>query len=325
MTVPQHSRLACRPACRPRAARPSRSRAAAAVVLATLAALLLPTAASVAAPGPPALVDEGGPGQPLVCNGRVIQQQVHRDIRVPRHGWCSLERSAVHGRVLVDPTARLQSVSSAVLGEILSSGAVTTSHTTVHGRIWLDRATFLTMTDSSVRASIRGHAVGLDLRRVGVDGAVNVTTTRETLFDNVRVDGWVNLPAGPRAIVAVMWSRLGSGLTIKDARTTYVCGTDVASDVVVTGVANEASIGVRPVLSGFWGCHNYPPPSHHRPPDAPAAQAQVVTVGGTLNLRSNAARLLLGPVEVAGDVRCEANGGRLEVGDLRVGGERTGC
>ncbi len=274
-----------------------------AALLATAGALAPAHAAAPASATPPAAssvsCDYDTPGVPVVVPG---------DLRV--YPGCPLAYTVVLGDLLVQPEAGLTfrgrvggDVHVAEVGSLLLQGAE------VGGGVHLDRATELTVLQSTIERSIRGKAQQMAVDQSVVHGAINVATRQTAPWElRVRgswVGGWVNLHTGQVRVIA---SVLRRGLTASWAHGVQVCASEIGADLVVRHAQRAVRVG-GPAWQG--DCVTGP-------------TTRPVQVGGDVQVLDNDDPVVLEALDVTGDLVCTGNRTAPVLGAVDVAGSRTG-
>ncbi|MFC8190348.1 hypothetical protein ACFUMH_01655 [Cellulomonas sp. NPDC057328] len=290
--------------------RPARTRAlrrrAALVVAALLAtAGALPPAHAAAPPSaapptaPSLSCDYDTPGVPVLVPG---------DLRV--YPGCPLGYTVVLGDLHVLPEAQL-TFRGRVAGDVHVNevASLLLQSAEVGGGVHLDRATDLTVLQSTVGRSIRGKAQQMAVDQSVVHGAINVATRQTAPWElRVRgswVGGWVNLHTGQVRVIA---SVLRRGLTASWAHGVQVCASEIGADLVVRHAQRAVRVG-GPAWQG--DCVTGP-------------TTRPVQVGGDVQVLDNDDPVALEALDVTGDLLCTGNRTAPALGAVTVAGVRGG-
>lgn len=225
---------------------------------------------------------------------------------------CDLTDVVVTGDLTVYGDRQVTLTGVTVGGVLGAKGTVALTGSTVQGGV-VANAAALTIDGSHVWRSVRGYADTVAITGSVVDGAVNVRTQDLTVAAST-VGGWANLNASQEADVA--WSTFGRGLTSKGAGALTLCGSDVAADVAVRGLANPGRLGA-PCAAGAL-------PADHARAGLAGAERDAVHVGGWLIVEHNLGGVTIASATVAGNLSCASNWGAVDHSGASVAGLSTG-
>ncbi|GEA87541.1 hypothetical protein [Cellulomonas cellasea] len=262
----------------------------------------------------------GGAGQGLCADGVTAVAGV----TVEGDAWvdgavCDLTDVVVTGDLTVYGDRQVTLTGVTVGGDLGAKGLVTLTGSTVQGGI-LASAASLVVQDSHVWHSVRGYADTATVSGSVVDGAVNVRA-KDLTVELSTVGGWANLIASQQAEVA--WSTFGRGLTSKGAGELWLCGSDVAADVAVRGLANPGRVGATTAAAGN-ACSTASLPADHARAGLADAERDAVNVGGWLVVEHNLGAVTLASATVAGNLSCASNWGAVDFVGATVAGLSTG-
>lgn len=225
---------------------------------------------------------------------------------------CDLTDVVVTGTLTVYGDRQVTLTGVTVGGDLRAKGTVTLAGSTVQGGVVANAAS-LVLDGSHVWRSVRGYADTVSVTGSQVDGAVNVRAEDLTVAASA-VGGWANLHASQEADVA--WSTFGRGFTSKGAGALSLCGSDVAGDVAVRGLANPGRLGAA--------CSTALLPADHARAGLAGAERDAVAVGGWLVVEHNLGAVTIASATVGGNLSCASNWGAVDRSGATVAGLSTG-